>query len=84
MVGCSKLLAAPITATAENIPAIWSHPEKLAIASMSPEHPLQDASRAVARILPNVRVETLMGQGHWALHEAPEMAARLIVDFLAA
>jgi pimeloyl-ACP methyl ester carboxylesterase len=45
---------------------------------------LKDASRAVARILPNVRVETLMGQGHWALHEAPEMAARPIADFLAA
>ncbi len=33
--------------------------------SLSPEHPLQDASRALARVLPNVRVEMLMGQGHW-------------------
>ncbi len=58
-------------------------PTLLLCGSMSPEHPLKDASQAVARILPNVRVETLMGQGHWALHEAPEMAARLIADFLA-
>ncbi len=52
--------------------------------SMSPEHPLNDASRALARVLPNVRVEMLMGQGHWALRAAPEMVARLIADFLAA
>ena len=51
--------------------------------SISPEHPLKDASRALVPILPSVRVETLMGQGHWALHEAPQMAARLIADFLA-
>ena len=51
--------------------------------SLSPEHPLKDASRALAQVLPNVRVEMLMGQGHWALREAPEMVARLIADFLA-
>ena len=52
--------------------------------SLSPEHPLKDASRALAQVLPNVRVEMLMGQGHMALREAPEMVARLIADFLAA
>ncbi len=52
--------------------------------SLSPEHPLNDASRELVKILPNVRVETLMGQGHWALREAPEMVARLIADFLGA
>jgi len=48
------------------------------------DHPLQDAWRALAQVLPNVRVEMLTGQGHWALREAPEMVARLIADFLAA
>jgi pimeloyl-ACP methyl ester carboxylesterase len=51
---------------------------------MSPEHPLKDASRALAQVLPNVRVETLTGQAHMALRDAPEMVARLIADFLAA
>jgi pimeloyl-ACP methyl ester carboxylesterase len=50
--------------------------------SMSPEHPLQDASRTLARILPNVRVEMLMGHGHMALLEAPELVGGLIADFL--
>jgi pimeloyl-ACP methyl ester carboxylesterase len=52
--------------------------------SMSPEHPLKDASRALAQVLPNVRVEMLIGQAHMALRDAPEMVAHLIADFLGA
>jgi len=51
--------------------------------SLNLDHPLQDAWRALAQVLPNVRVEMLMGQDHWALREKPEMVARLIADFLA-
>ncbi len=52
--------------------------------SLNLDHPSQDAWHALAQVLPNVRVEMLMGQGHWALREAPEMTAHLIADFLAA
>jgi pimeloyl-ACP methyl ester carboxylesterase len=58
-------------------------PTLLLRGSMSPEHPLQDAARAVERVLPGVRLEMLMGHGHMALRDAPEMVARLIADFLA-
>jgi pimeloyl-ACP methyl ester carboxylesterase len=51
--------------------------------SLSPEHPLQDASRALAEVLPNARVETLMGSGHMALRDDPQAVALLIGDFLA-
>jgi pimeloyl-ACP methyl ester carboxylesterase len=51
--------------------------------SESPEHPMQDACRALAEALPNVRVETLAGQDHMGLRGAPKMVARLILDFLA-
>ena len=51
--------------------------------SVSPEHPMQNAARALAQALPDVRVETLAGQGHMALRGAPEMVAGLMLDFLA-
>jgi pimeloyl-ACP methyl ester carboxylesterase len=59
-------------------------PTLLLVGSMSPEHPLQDTSRALAQVLPNARLEVLVGQGHMALRDAPEVVARLIADFLAA
>jgi pimeloyl-ACP methyl ester carboxylesterase len=37
----------------------------------------------LAKVLPGVRVESLPGQGHSAMRDAPEMVARLIRDFLA-
>jgi pimeloyl-ACP methyl ester carboxylesterase len=51
--------------------------------SLSPEHPLQDASRALAEVLRDVPVETLMGRGHMALRDDPQTVALLIGDFLA-
>jgi pimeloyl-ACP methyl ester carboxylesterase len=42
-----------------------------------------DAARALARVLPDVRVEWLPGQNHVAMRVAPEMVARLIREFLA-
>jgi pimeloyl-ACP methyl ester carboxylesterase len=51
--------------------------------SLSDEHPLRDASRALAKVLPSARVETIDGQGHVAIRNAPETVARLIASFLA-
>jgi pimeloyl-ACP methyl ester carboxylesterase len=59
-------------------------PTLLLRGSVSPEHPMQDAARALSEVLPDVRVETLMGQGHMALRDAPGQVARLIADFLSA
>jgi pimeloyl-ACP methyl ester carboxylesterase len=42
-----------------------------------------DAARALAAVLPDVRVEWLTGQNHVAMRAAPELVARLIRDFLA-
>jgi pimeloyl-ACP methyl ester carboxylesterase len=60
-----------------------SCPSMLLIGTLSPEHPMLDASRALAKVLPGVRVEWLPGQGHGAMRAAPEMVARLIGEFLA-
>jgi pimeloyl-ACP methyl ester carboxylesterase len=60
-----------------------SCPSMLLMGSLSPEHPMLDAARALAEVLPGVRVEWLSGQGHGAMRAAPEMVARLIRDFLA-
>ena len=57
-------------------------PSMLLIGERSPEHPMLDASRALARVLPGVRVEWLLGQGHGAMRAAPETVARLIREFL--
>jgi pimeloyl-ACP methyl ester carboxylesterase len=57
-------------------------PTLLLRGSASPEHPMQDASRELTQTLPNVCVETLTGQGHMALRDAPQMVARLIGNFL--
>jgi pimeloyl-ACP methyl ester carboxylesterase len=58
-------------------------PVLLLVGSLSPEHPLRDASRALAKVLPSARVEVLDGQGHVAMRTAPEQVARLIESFLA-
>jgi len=60
-----------------------SCPSMLLVGSLSPEHPMLDAARALAGVLPGVRVEWLPGQGHGAMRAAPEMVARLIREFLA-
>jgi pimeloyl-ACP methyl ester carboxylesterase len=58
-------------------------PSMLLMGSLSPEHPMLDASRALADVLPGVRVEWLAGQGHGAMRAAPAKVAHLIRDFLA-
>jgi pimeloyl-ACP methyl ester carboxylesterase len=58
-------------------------PSMLLVGDQSPEHPMLDSSRALAEVLPGVRVEWLAGQGHGAMRMAPEMVARRIRDFLA-
>jgi pimeloyl-ACP methyl ester carboxylesterase len=60
-----------------------SCPSMLLVGSLSPEHPMLDAARALAAVLPGVRVEWLPDQGHGAMRTAPEMVARLIREFLA-
>lgn len=57
-------------------------PSMLLAGSVSPEHPMLDAARTLAGILPGVRFEWLPGQGHSGMREAPEMVAPLIRDFL--
>jgi pimeloyl-ACP methyl ester carboxylesterase len=59
-------------------------PVLLLAGGASPEHPMLDAARALAAVLPNVRVEWLAGLGHSGMREAPEMVARLIREFLTA
>jgi pimeloyl-ACP methyl ester carboxylesterase len=58
-------------------------PVLMLVGSLSPEHPLRDASRALAKVLPNARVQTIEGQGHVAMRNAPEQVAGLIENFLA-
>jgi pimeloyl-ACP methyl ester carboxylesterase len=58
-------------------------PSMLLVGSLSPRHPMLDASRALAEALPGVRVEWLQGQGHVAMRIVPELVARLISEFLA-
>lgn len=60
-----------------------SCPSMLLMGELSPEHPMLDAARALAKVLPGVRVECLAGQGHGAMRAAPEEVARLIGEFLA-
>jgi pimeloyl-ACP methyl ester carboxylesterase len=59
-----------------------SCPSMLLVGELSPEHPMLDASRALAGVLPGVRVEHLPGQGHGAMRGAPDRVARLIGEFL--
>lgn len=59
-------------------------PVLMLVGSISPEHPMHDASRALAQVLPSARVETIEGHGHMAMRDAPEVVARLIADFLGA
>jgi pimeloyl-ACP methyl ester carboxylesterase len=57
-------------------------PSLLLAGSLSPEHPMLDAARALAGVLPGVRFEWLEGQGHGATRAAPTMVAGLIGEFL--
>lgn len=57
-------------------------PSLLLAGSLSAEHPMLDAARALATVLPGVRFEWLAGQGHGAMRAAPEMVARLMGEFL--
>jgi pimeloyl-ACP methyl ester carboxylesterase len=59
-----------------------SCPSMLLVGELSPEHPMLDAARVLAKVLPGVRVEWLSGQGHGAMRMAPEMVAPLIGEFL--
>jgi pimeloyl-ACP methyl ester carboxylesterase len=58
-------------------------PSMLLVGDQSPEHPMQDSSRALAKVLPGVRVEPLVGQGHGAMRLVPDKVAYLIRGFLA-
>ncbi len=61
---------------------VLSCPSMLLAGSLSPEHPMLDAARALAKVLAGARFEWLPGQGHTAMRMAPEMVARLIGEFL--
>lgn len=57
-------------------------PVQLLVGTKSAEHPLQDTSRALARVLPDVRIAPLEDQGHMATRTAPALLARKLVAFL--
>jgi len=54
------------------------------VGELSREHPMRDASRALARVLAGVRVEKMIGQDHMAMRNAPKLVAGLIHGFLSA
>ncbi len=58
-------------------------PVLLLAGAMSPDHPYHDSTHALAAVLPGARVEALPGQDHLGLRGAPQLVARLMVDFLA-
>jgi len=53
-------------------------PTRLIVAELSPDHPFHDASRALARVLPNVQVRVFKGQGHMGMASAPSAFAQLL------
>ena len=57
-------------------------PILMLVGNRSPEHPMRNASRALAKVLPNSRVETIDGHAHMALRNAPQQVAKLIQNFL--
>lgn len=57
-------------------------PVQLLLGTRSAEHPLQDSSRALAQVLPDVRVTPLEDQGHTATRTAPALLARKLAAFL--
>jgi len=57
-------------------------PILMLVGSLRPEHPMRDASRALAKVLPGARVETIEGQAHMAMRNVPERVAQLIESFL--
>ena len=64
-------------------PARFAHfqvPTLILVGERSPDSDHTDAE-ALARALPNSRVEVLPGQGHAAMHTSPEMFAGVVGDF---
>jgi pimeloyl-ACP methyl ester carboxylesterase len=57
-------------------------PTMLLVGDQSAEHPLKDASAALARILPKAQVVPLESQGHMAMRMAPQLLAEKIAEFL--
>ncbi len=57
-------------------------PTLLLLGTLSAAHPLKDASEALARTLPDVRLVRFQGQGHLANLRAPELVAGCVREFL--
>jgi pimeloyl-ACP methyl ester carboxylesterase len=58
-----------------------SCPVMMLMGELSPEHPLQDSSRALAKYLPGARMVRMKGQDHMAARTAPALVAHLIIEF---
>lgn len=56
-------------------------PTLLLVGTESREHPMKDASRALAATIPHARIAPLAGQDHMGLRNAPEMIAELLAAF---
>lgn len=57
-------------------------PVMLLAGSVSPEHPMKDAARALVKAMPEWRLELLPGLGHVGMRTAPATVAPLIAQFL--
>jgi pimeloyl-ACP methyl ester carboxylesterase len=68
------------TSFLENYRSI-SCPVMMLMGELSPEHPLQDSSRALATYLPGARIVRMKGQDHMAARTAPALIAHLIIEF---
>jgi pimeloyl-ACP methyl ester carboxylesterase len=68
-------------------PRAWAAiaaPTWLIEGELSPEHPFHDAARALERVIPQVKVKLLKGQGHMGMAAAPDEFATLLGECLTA
>jgi pimeloyl-ACP methyl ester carboxylesterase len=72
----------PILAREPKAYASISAPTWIITGEKSPEHPFQDAGRALARVLPRAQVRMLKGQGDEGMTAAPDQFAQLLASCL--
>lgn len=53
------------------------------LGALSTEHPMQNTTRALVKVIPDARIASLEGQDHMGLRGAPDQVAHHIANFLA-